>query len=82
MGMTPGCGISNIFFTQIPSGRLPEAIQVIVAKTEERGLANDVIVAKSVEVPKEPDPDIEHAVVWPPGFPRKFDIFKWSGLDG
>ncbi|MBX9677253.1 MAG: hypothetical protein K2X38_00730 [Gemmataceae bacterium] len=54
---------------------------MIVEQIEMRGLAANVVIARTIVVPKVPDPDIEHQVVWPPGLLGEFDIFGWSGGD-
>jgi len=77
-GRDTGGGASNLFFF-VPNERVQAALRVIVEQIERRGLAGNILVARSIVIPKDPDPDIEHRVVWPSDFSGEFDIFKWSG---
>jgi hypothetical protein len=78
-GSDTGGGASNVFFVGIPPDRVGDALQVIVTEIKRCHLVQNVVIARSILIPNEPDPDIEHIVVWPPDFVGDFDILKWSG---
>jgi hypothetical protein len=44
-----------------------------------QGVADKAVIAKSVFIPKEPEPEVNDTVVWPAGFRGDFDVFGWSG---
>lgn len=78
-GRDTGGGATNLFFCNIPEAGFETAVEIAVHELRLRGAANRAIIARSVLIPHEPDPDVAHRVLWPPGFRGEFSIFGWSG---
>ena len=68
-----------LFFCNIPDLKWEVALGFAVEELRRRNLLNRVVIAKSILIDADPDPDIVHEVVWPKDFRREFDIFHWSG---
>jgi hypothetical protein len=78
-GTDSGGGATNLFFCEIPEAAWDDAMAVALDVLEHHHALDKVVIAKSIVTDQEPDPEIEHAVVWPPNFQGEFDIFRWSG---
>src|SRR5262245_17767895 len=72
-----GGGAANLFFCDIPESAWAAAVEVALDQLRQRDALNRAVIAKSILIEKQPDPEVEHLVVWPPDFSGHFDIFGW-----
>ncbi len=78
-GRDTGGGATNLFFCGIPESAWGDAVEVALDELRRRHALKRAVIAKSILIEKEPDPEVEHVVVWPTDFSGSFDIFGWSG---